>query len=338
MTVSIIIPIYNGELFLAKCIESVMNQTYDDIEIILINDGSTDNSITICESYQKMDKRLRVFDRPNSGVSDTRNFGISVASGEYIQFVDCDDSISNNMTEALVAEIQYDQSELAISGYKIMDLDDNLIEEIRTGHSGCIDKSEFFNLFGEFFEKKGLLNSPCNKMYVKKIIVDNNILFPKDFSLGEDLLFNLKYMETINSISLIDQSYYSYYRVNNQSLTLKYNSKRLEAQESIYRELRKFMVKYGVYQSRNKIILESKYIKAITDAMISFLLNDKMAKEEKRRTIKMVVNTRQFNDSLKVAKLNLKYNLFILLLQSNFVSLTLQLLNLKKKINSVVTQ
>ncbi|WP_052342627.1 glycosyltransferase family 2 protein [Bacillus sp. EB01] len=338
MTVSIIIPIYNGELFLAKCIESVMNQTYDDIEIILINDGSTDNSITICESYQKMDKRIRVFDRPNSGVSDTRNFGISVSSGEYIQFVDCDDSISNDMTEALVAEIQYDQSELAISGYKIMDLDDNLIEEIRIGHGGCIDKSEFFNLFGEFFEKKGLLNSPCNKMYVKKIIVDNNILFPKDFSLGEDLLFNLKYMETIDSISLIDQSFYSYYRVNNQSLTLKYNSKRLEAQEFIYQELRKFMAKYGVYQSRNKIILESKYIKAITDAMISFLLNDKMAKEEKRRTIKNIVNTKQFNDSLKLAKLNLKYKLFIFLLQSNFVSLTLQLLNLKKKINSVVTQ
>ena len=114
--VSIIVPVYNSEKTLVRCIKSILNQQYQNTEIILVNDGSTDNSLKICQEYAKDDPRIIVIDKQNK-VSDTRNTGISHASGKYLQFVDSDDWIAENATKALVDRIQETNCDMVISGF-----------------------------------------------------------------------------------------------------------------------------------------------------------------------------------------------------------------------------
>ena len=106
MKTSIIIPIYNSEKYLHKLLESVINQTYKDIEIILVNDGSTDNSLNICEEFRSRDNRIKICNKANGGVSSARNEGIETATGEYITFIDADDYIDKNYIEMLVNNIE----------------------------------------------------------------------------------------------------------------------------------------------------------------------------------------------------------------------------------------
>ena len=95
--ISVIVPIYNGEKYLAECVYSIINQTYKNIEILLMNDGSTDSSLSLCENFAKEDNRIRVINKKNTGVSDTRNKGVEMSNGKYILFVDCDDYLEKNM-------------------------------------------------------------------------------------------------------------------------------------------------------------------------------------------------------------------------------------------------
>lgn len=115
--VSIIVPVYNAEKTLVRCVNSILKQQYQNTEIILVNDGSTDNSLSICREYEKMDSRIKVIDKPNTGVSDTRNIGMAHASGEYFQFVDSDDWISENATKVLVDRILETNCDMVISGF-----------------------------------------------------------------------------------------------------------------------------------------------------------------------------------------------------------------------------
>ena len=101
MKISVIVPVYNVEKYLTKCVDSIMNQTYKDLEIILVDDGSTDNSGKICDEYVKKDKRFKVIHKKNGGLSDARNVGIKNSTGEYLSFIDSDDYIDNDMIECL---------------------------------------------------------------------------------------------------------------------------------------------------------------------------------------------------------------------------------------------
>ena len=112
--ISVIVPIYNSEKYLPKCIESILSQTYKNLELILINDGSTDNSLNICNYYKSLDNRIIVIDKPNEGVSATRNLGIKIAKGDYLGFVDSDDYIEDNMYEVLLTQIETDKSQICV--------------------------------------------------------------------------------------------------------------------------------------------------------------------------------------------------------------------------------
>ena len=115
--VSIIIPVYNTEKYLSKCLESVINQTYKNLEIILINDGSTDKSKEICESFAKKDKRIQILNKENSGVSSARNHGMRLAKGQYIAFIDGDDYAEENYIEELLKNLKQTESDCVLCGY-----------------------------------------------------------------------------------------------------------------------------------------------------------------------------------------------------------------------------
>lgn len=199
--VSIIVPIYNVEQYLSKCIESIINQTLSNIEIILINDGSTDNSGVIADFYSEKDSRIKVIHKENGGQGSARNRGIEIARGEYIGFIDSDDWIDLNMYEVLYKEAKKNCSDIAICSRKVFD-DKNELKTTKELDDVILDNiSE--NI--EDYIVNYLLYSHTvvvyNKIYISNIIKNNNIFFKEVREVGsEDALFNFQVLLYTNRI------------------------------------------------------------------------------------------------------------------------------------------
>lgn len=235
--VSIIIPVYNAEKYLGYCINSVVSQTYRNIELILVNDGSMDKSLEICENYARIDKRVRVITIPNGGVSNARNTGIKVASGEYIQFVDSDDIIKLDMTERLVKLMETYEKDMVICGFDMITLngEQKVVETIPfssgfLGKECVLTREVFFKKMAYILWRSSLLECPWNKMFRRDILLEHEISFPSDMSLGEDFCFNMDYFQYINGVVLVEDEYYYYMQMNQEALTRKYREDLFENQ------------------------------------------------------------------------------------------------------------
>lgn len=244
--ISIIIPIYNAEKNLYKCIGSIIKQSVKEIEIIFIDDGSSDKSLSICNEIADKDHRIKVFSQKNSGVSAARNKGISMAKGKYIMFCDSDDFVEENWCEELFNIIYENEKIFAICGYSIINKrkgQEHIIEKVldKKCSIDSLSKKDFYRLY-----KNNLINSPCNKIFETKIIQDNNIRFNENLSLGEDLLFNLEYMKYIDEIKIVNKTTYNYIQTDNESLDNKYYENLFEIYKCLYSELYKYMTEFKV--------------------------------------------------------------------------------------------
>ena len=215
--ISIIVPVYNVEKYLKKCIESIINQTYDNLEIILIDDGSTDKSGKICDEYRDKDKRIIVEHILNKGVSNARNTGLNIAKGNWVVFVDSDDWIETQFCEKLYKNaIENKNIDIICSGYKRVYTDK---EEI----INC-DKEKIIYDSHQFLIK--LLNVQngygfCHMKLIKKNCI-NNIRFNKDIKVGEDALFNMQLTQKIKKVMILGEPLYNY-RFNGNSVVRKYD-------------------------------------------------------------------------------------------------------------------
>ena len=209
--VSIIVPIYNSEKYLKRCVDSLIAQNYSNIEIILIDDGSKDKSLEILQEYS--DDRVNILSKVNSGVSDTRNLGIKIAKGEYIVFVDSDDFVEENYVQCLIENIE--KGMLVFGGLR------KVSENTEGNNLNLIDEFNnlSFNKKVEYMIIKEVLNSPCNKIYLRSTLIENNIVFNKNIKIGEDLLFNFTYLNFIDSIKFTNQYTYNCSIDNEQSLS-----------------------------------------------------------------------------------------------------------------------
>lgn len=210
-SVSVIVPIYNSKNYLKKCVLSILNQTYTNIEVILIDDGSSDGSSKICDDFAKQDHRVKVIHIPNGGVSNARNVGIQHATGEYIALVDSDDYIDKEFLEVHVKGIQKNSSDLCVSALNTEHLGRSFEIHIAPDY-----EEELLFLFQSF-----LLFGPMVKLYRSEFIRKHQISFPKGISYGEDLLFNLDYLSVIDRICYINQCGYHYVLDNTESLSRK---------------------------------------------------------------------------------------------------------------------
>ena len=208
--VSIIVPVYNVEHYLEECLYSIVNQTFEDIEIILINDGSTDNSFRIIKDFAQKDSRIEIISQQNKGVSEARNSGIHVASGEYILFVDSDDVILTNTVETLYNKSIQTDSDLLIGGVLYYYPDGSKVA-VSKRHEvlntlTCVSNEDFF---AKHVEK---INSPF-LVYLffckRELIVEKKIFFKKGI-IHEDDLWCTQILLNANCISVIDFNYYSY--------------------------------------------------------------------------------------------------------------------------------
>lgn len=236
--VSIIVPVYNVQNSVARCLESICAQTWKNIEIILVNDGSRDESFSVCEQFREKDPRIVLVDKSNSGVSDTRNCGMTLASGKYVQFVDSDDYIEPDFTERLVTAAETNNADLVIAPYwmvipanscKVGQALESLQENLGIEEKHPDDVREYGFLPEGIYDRETfalrLMEKPAsffysvlwNKLYRRDILVDNHLQFTSEVRWAEDLVFNLEYILYANVFVSIPKAGYHYVQ-NPQSI------------------------------------------------------------------------------------------------------------------------
>lgn len=215
--VSIVVAVYNAEKTLKKCVESLLNQTYNNIEIILVNDCSKDNSLDICTEYSKTNDNVKVIsNEKNSGVSATRNNGINNSTGEYICFVDSDDYVESNYIEVLYYYYQKCNT-VPICGFVYHD-EYNHAKPVKYSWSGneeLVSLGEAFRLKSELY-----LTALWNKLFDRRLIVEKNIRFDTNISVGEDLRFSIEYFDknNISEVYVLKKPLYHYMKLSGNSL------------------------------------------------------------------------------------------------------------------------
>lgn len=225
--ISVIVPVYKVEKYIRRCVDSILAQTFTDFELILIDDGSPDNSGSICDEYVTRDARVQVIHKENGGVSSARNVGIDAANGNWITFVDSDDYVKETYLEDLY-EPEYD---VVVTGHKIIDVDTNKSYDLR------INKEEFFNIEADTIS--AIMDSNGNTwlylmtshLFKKSIIKKYDVIFDNKYCFREDSLFMVHYFVHCHSIIIKSCINYIYMRRNSGSLSTTYN---IDFFESLY--------------------------------------------------------------------------------------------------------
>lgn len=266
--ISVIIPVYNAEPYLNRCIDSVLASTYRDFEIILVNDGSTDRSPDICRAYEENDSRVIFLSQENQGVSAARNHGIRKARGEWLVFLDSDDFISDDFLE-LAARPEYRQTDLILFQFALhASRDSNASKDSGRAHNSCRQNPESSATPPHYFQGEDMLRflrrilvpspleeggtldfrTPCARAYRKSILEEYSIRFSPDIRVGEDLLFNLEYQLKAKSCVFLPRDVY-FYALRGDSSSHHFNPELHENHALLLQAVRDVLDKNGMYAS-----------------------------------------------------------------------------------------
>ncbi len=233
--ISVIVPVYKTEKYITACVDSILNQTYKNIEILLIDDGSPDRCPAICDEYAKQDDRVRVIHKENGGLHSARNMGIDEAEGKYLIFVDSDDWISENMLEEMCARIDAD-SDVVRCNYVREFPDKSLVKkntillEKKYSTNECANICRMLvGLVQEELshpEEQNMLASVCMCLYRRKLLLENNVRFHgiNEYGPFEDGLFNIQVFMLMKNFTYLDKPFYHYRKTNHQSITGSYKA------------------------------------------------------------------------------------------------------------------
>ena len=251
--VSIIVPIFNVEKYLSRCIESIQKQTLRDLQIILVNDGSQDSSLSICKEYQKRDDRIEIINKSNGGVSSARNAGINAAIGDYIGFIDPDDWIEHDMYESMYLQVKKTNADVCMCNFS----------EETMGKS----KSNLLNIEKDFLIGMDILNIIISKMIggsslnsqtttimgsvwrlliKKEVMVQNNIRFVPGIPLMEDLIFCVELLLKSEKVSINNSVFYHYFQNSTSAVTV-YRNDMIEVQQMVFHRLEEILKEKKVY-------------------------------------------------------------------------------------------
>lgn len=263
--ISIIIPIYNAEAYLEECINSVLKQSYKEYECILINDGSTDKSGNICDMYSRIDSRIKCYHQINQGVSVARNKGIELASGEYLYFLDADDTISHDCIELLTSYAKkYNNPDIIVSKIETFG-----ISNIYYPFSSEIKYIEHSINIQNSYYKHEWYEMPVNKLIRKEFIINNNILFQQNIR-HEDTLWSFITALYANTLLILPKTTY-FYRIHNQSFITSRNHKlSSESLLVVCIQMKTNINRKGKKEVKNAM---NYYIDFTTNVLISYFLN-----------------------------------------------------------------
>ena len=238
--ISIVIPVYNAEKYLGGCLNSIQNQTYKNFEVILVNDGSIDNSESICKSFVEADTRFRYYLKGNGGASSARNFGLDNVTGDYVTFIDADDWVEENHLEVLINNIKENNSDMAVSSIKKFDNSNNFYFRVYSNEEkyllnyNKLNRVEFLVILPKLIPANNSYKVAVSKLFKKELVTD--VRFDESIVYGEDLEFFFKIYNNINSISYIDEVTYVY-RLHDERSSSKFGQLHMEQELAIYKKM-----------------------------------------------------------------------------------------------------
>ncbi len=289
--ISVIVPVYRAELSIARCIESIQAQTYENLQIILIDDGSPDNSGTICDDYAKDDARIVVLHTENAGVSSARNCGLSHAEGGYVAFVDSDDYITSTFIDDAYAQMKERRVDLYLAGLtmEINEAERHVRSEVYQAKQKTYSIRELLEAFNIDYPFL-LICGPTCKLYRTDIIVDNRLRFDPDLSLGEDMLFNFDYYQHASNAYFSNNVFYHYIRGNEESLFSRYSPSLYEDTVKIYDRMRMLMM--SVNCSKESIHrMEALYGRILISCIYhEYMFCNKSTPDSRKEVIRKVAN------------------------------------------------
>ena len=293
--ISIIVPIYNGEKFLKRCIDSIILQTYKNIEIILVDNNSTDSSLSICKDYKMIDNRIKICQAKDIGRSHAINIGIKNSTGTYIGFVDCDDYIEKDMYMNLVNAIVENESiDLVICGF-VNKKENNEIIGIQKVDNEIITlqnpAKDFMSLYAKYGDIEGYT---WNKLYKTSIIVKNIITSDVEVTTMQDLLFNCKYFLHCKKIKLIDITPYNYFYYTSSNIhKIKRSnfSNKIKVYEKIVHTCKKAQLTKSEYKH-----LKIFFATFLVYDMLQVASSKKYSYKERVTFIKSAINNKVFKD------------------------------------------
>ena len=320
VSLSVIVPVFNVENYLHKCIDSIINQTFKDLEIILVNDGSTDASPKICDDYAQKDVRVKVIHQENAGVSVARNNGINNALGNYVTFVDSDDWLEPSMYETMFAITQSkNASDIIMCDF--VTIKNNIKQEVSSNlRNGFYTKQQIINelyptlLVTEDFGRIPIV-SVCSCLFKRSIFVDNKIKFNADLKYSEDYLFMADVMINANSFYYLKHKYFYNYLQYEESRSKKFQAVWWDNLLYLNEELENLLKSNKEFDFTRQIKLQ--LLHSVLLILNSICKNDGMDFYTKRKEIKFIVNqpklTQVFSNlSLKNQRKSLKLILFFI--------------------------
>lgn len=319
--ISIILPVYNVEAYLPKAIDSVLAQTWQDFELLIVIDGSPDNSKQIAEDYAEKDNRIKIFEKENGGLSDARNYGMERASGEYIYFMDSDDWIEPNLLEECIREVNQKNLDFLIFGYQQDNENENgelLSSEKVIPNLGLYKKNEDQLLIDK--NHLGLMGYAWNKVYKLSFLQHNNIIFEKGTSLVEDILFNAQVYTASNQIYFFDKYYYHYINRPVNTLIKQFHANSFELKKRKTNALNQVLTEWKVEANNKQKVLALSQIQGIRYCIHNlYAFQNNLSVSEKKKYISNMLYdelTQELinyyptaNKKDKVFKLLIKYKL-----------------------------
>lgn len=331
--ISIIMPIFNSEKYLLKAVNSVLTQTYNNFELILVDDGSTDKSLEICNSFLH-DSRVKVIEQKNSGVSSARNTGIKKANGDWVMFIDSDDCIDKDMLYSMVESIKTEEIDFIFCGFKKKFFDEkNNDKFIREEEFCCKDilmnKETFLNKIEEFIDKC-LLQGPWGKLFKMNIIKENKIVFDEKISYGEDTLFVYTYLKYINNAKCLNGAFYNYNVFNNNSLNLKFRRDKFQIHLRINKTLESLIKKYN----KNFQMIINKRLKLAYTTFCEELIRSSLTQQEKYKEISETNSCLEIIRIFTVKQKNLQDKFLKMCISFHLLNLEILYFKIKVKIRS----
>jgi glycosyltransferase involved in cell wall biosynthesis len=258
--ISVIVPVYKVETELGKCVKSVINQTYKNLEIILVDDGSPDNCPEICDNFSKEDSRIKVLHKENGGLSDARNAGLDIANGDYISFVDSDDWIEPDFIEVLLTNIETNDADISICNYRMVNEQGQIRHYIPENSS--VELFDHDQGIRELFANIKFTAMMPTKLYKKHLFDD--IRFPKDH-IYEDVAVSGPLFDKCNKTILCNRELYNYFQRTNSIVNSKFNHKQLDI--LLYAKQR---IEYAI-SNDNKFIIEAEsfYLKCLLNTLLN---------------------------------------------------------------------
>lgn len=322
--VSVIMPVYGVENYVARAIESILNQTYTNFEFFCVDDGTPDRSGEICDEYALKDSRIKVIHKENGGAPSARNTAIDKASGKYFYFMDSDDWAEKEMLFDMVDIAEKNNSQLVVAGYYI----DTFYSDTEkfTQEQKWVDKvfsgqEEFRKNAHKLFDLN-LLYTPWNKLFSGDYIRENKLYFPNTF--WDDFPFNLSVVRDVERVAVTSKKYYHFIRQRSESETAKYRSDMYSKREEENGWMKELYSHWGIDNEEVREFLARRYVERLIGCVENVTnKNCSLSKKEKRKEIKNMISTDTAKNYLKLAKPKSSYMKIMLIpVKMNSASLT----------------